>query len=510
MLIAAGLVLVLRYLWYMDDAFVYFRYAENFAVLGRGLVYNHGDFVEGFTSPLWVLLLSAGRALGLAFPVVVTAVAVAAYLAFGAALVGLNRRLSPVGAPVVDLPLAALALHYGVLCYFSSGLESPLVHLVALGVAWAIVAPRAALPQLVVALAPLVRPELATASAVVWAWSWARTRRFPWRLTAFGALFGGGWMLFRVWYYAELLPVPFHLKDTTWWAQGLAYLSDATWTYGFHLLLPGGLLLLLVARRRGLEARTAERLVMLLVAALVATYVVRVGGDARHFRYLAFPYVLATVSLAGLVETVVGARASRASRVALPAAAVVLAVVTASRYPTQLDEHPALRPAAVAHASDGIQDATTHRGWGLITQVVDSGPESLDEAEVPRGEPFAYHDAVIGPYCVLHYRFLHDRAVHSLGLTEPVLARMDAPAARPGHRPDLMRFAPRLEALRAEHGREPGSWHLALSADDAPDWVADNLAALEVLARRRRNRHDLAENWRLALEPVGVIAVAER
>ena len=40
----------------VDDAFIIFRYADNFA-RGEGLVYNPGEPVEGYTSFSWTLLL---------------------------------------------------------------------------------------------------------------------------------------------------------------------------------------------------------------------------------------------------------------------------------------------------------------------------------------------------------------------------------------------------------------------------------------------------------------------
>src|SRR5690606_23109908 len=43
--------------WTLDDAFISFRYAEHFAD-GLGLVYNPGERVEGYSTFLWVLLLS--------------------------------------------------------------------------------------------------------------------------------------------------------------------------------------------------------------------------------------------------------------------------------------------------------------------------------------------------------------------------------------------------------------------------------------------------------------------
>jgi arabinofuranosyltransferase len=43
--------------WMLDDAFISFRYVENF-VAGHGLVYSIGERVEGYTNFLWIMLLS--------------------------------------------------------------------------------------------------------------------------------------------------------------------------------------------------------------------------------------------------------------------------------------------------------------------------------------------------------------------------------------------------------------------------------------------------------------------
>lgn len=54
-----GLVFVVGCLWVnvtQDDAYITYRYAENF-FRGNGLVYNIGERVEGYTSLLWLLLL---------------------------------------------------------------------------------------------------------------------------------------------------------------------------------------------------------------------------------------------------------------------------------------------------------------------------------------------------------------------------------------------------------------------------------------------------------------------
>ncbi|GMV17418.1 MAG: hypothetical protein AMXMBFR56_56420 [Polyangiaceae bacterium] len=55
---------MLRVAWVSDDGFISARVAAN-AVRGLGLVSNPGERVQGFTNPLWTLLLMPGLRLGL-------------------------------------------------------------------------------------------------------------------------------------------------------------------------------------------------------------------------------------------------------------------------------------------------------------------------------------------------------------------------------------------------------------------------------------------------------------
>jgi arabinofuranosyltransferase len=50
--------------WAAEDAYITFRYAENWA-RGLGPVYNAGERVFGYTSPLWTAWLALGAALGI-------------------------------------------------------------------------------------------------------------------------------------------------------------------------------------------------------------------------------------------------------------------------------------------------------------------------------------------------------------------------------------------------------------------------------------------------------------
>ena len=54
------LILFTKRTWVGEDAFIFFRYVDNL-INGHGLVFNIGERVEGFTSPLWVFFLAGIR-----------------------------------------------------------------------------------------------------------------------------------------------------------------------------------------------------------------------------------------------------------------------------------------------------------------------------------------------------------------------------------------------------------------------------------------------------------------
>jgi hypothetical protein len=66
--LAVAMALLLALLWpvrgYLtDDTFIHLQYARNIAT-GHGFVFNPGEHVYGSTSPLWVMMLATGIALG--------------------------------------------------------------------------------------------------------------------------------------------------------------------------------------------------------------------------------------------------------------------------------------------------------------------------------------------------------------------------------------------------------------------------------------------------------------
>ena len=77
-----GGLFVLLYAWIMDDAYVYFRYVDNWIIHGEGLVWNPGEYVEGFSSPIWPLVLGAFRFLHFDYWFLIRLFAILFFIAF--------------------------------------------------------------------------------------------------------------------------------------------------------------------------------------------------------------------------------------------------------------------------------------------------------------------------------------------------------------------------------------------------------------------------------------------
>ena len=531
--LGVGLFLTLRYAWLMDDAFVFFRYVDNLLFLERGLVFNEGEYVEGFSSPAWTLLLIPLRAAGLNYWLAVRLFGLAAFALFWLLLVALRRAARPSAtAPVVNLPLVFLAPLYPVCCYFTSGMETGLVQVAAGAFALHAFRPRARLPRILIGLAPLARPELAAPLALALAWDWVRGRRFPWLPAAVAAATSGGWLLFRVWYYADLVPNTFHLKDGVRLDWGLAYLHDALVPYGAYplaVLLPA---LTLGLAARGVAVRIPERALLLIQAAVVAAYVVKIGGDGRHYRYLAFPFCLAACASSGLAGQALTSFAPRVRTAGATALGLALMVLFGSRSPRQLSTHPLL--GGVEEERIGvIRDAQYHRAheqigfspWSsgaeteLVTGTLADNLRSANGEPPPEGplslrEEYARYlrevrpnrvpDTRPGGWCHTMWIGFNERWIHKDGLTDAVLAHVAAEPWRPGHYRDQER-APLLRDLMTvqnDFGPRVGAHRAAAEAGRVGPWVAAALPSLEILERRVWGPRTLLESLRLALTSV--------
>lgn len=297
--------------WTSDDGFINFRYVDQIRH-GNGPVFNAGERVEAFTSPLWLALLFV---LDLVLPLRLEWIAVVSGLALTAtglafAGAGASRLWSRVARGGVMLPAGLLVFVAvpPVWDFATSGLDNSL-GVAWLGVSWWALC-RRVFPQgtrqerrattpwatcMLIGLGPLVRPDLGIMSAaflivvMVSEGSWrARVRVAVWAL--FLPL---AYEVFRMAYYAAIVPNTALAKEAgaSEWGRGWDYLVDTVGPYRLWipllLLVPLGLIpLLRLVRAR--ESRLPAVLVAAPVAAgfVHAAYVVRVGGDFMHARML--------------------------------------------------------------------------------------------------------------------------------------------------------------------------------------------------------------------------------
>jgi arabinofuranosyltransferase len=319
-----------------DDAFITFRYARNL-LDGHGLVYNTGERVEGFSSPLHVLLVSAmgwfgldlvavGRGLGLLAAGVITVLAG----------VWAARSLEfPWSIPGAALAAGLVAANPSVAIWSLGGLETTVYAALILACPLPLflgpAGSRAFVGSSVIAaLATWTRPEGAvTFAALTVAFMTSRSVPRRRRLTAIvaGALIFAGvvgiWIVFRVFYYGELLPNTYYVKSaftSSHLVRGWDYLR------GFLAMswVPPAFAFAAIAVARD---RPGARLLGVVLGAQILT-VLLVGGDGLPAYRFLVPAVAPLAVLAALGADVVREWASRLGRaVSWVTAAACLALV---------------------------------------------------------------------------------------------------------------------------------------------------------------------------------------
>jgi hypothetical protein len=279
-----------------DDAYITFRYARNL-VEGRGLVYNPGERVEGYTTPLFAMISAAGIAVlgpdaAYPFAVVVNTLAMIAALVLFART--LRLQLSTRYVFAASLLFAAFTPFWWAIW---SGMETAVV-LLFFVLAWSALTHFGRRPQrrYLVALAAacallvLVRADgfVGVFFIVSWAALSGRRREFLWA-GATGAAGLAAITLWRLIYYDLPLPNTFYVKVAGGLDQRLAY-AFREFQY-FRALIPYvlvavvGLVPVAIRSLRARPLRLAVDFEPFFAAGWLA-YWFYVGGDIFGMRFL--------------------------------------------------------------------------------------------------------------------------------------------------------------------------------------------------------------------------------
>jgi hypothetical protein len=343
-----------RYFPLLDDAMVSMRYARHL-VQGHGFVWNLGDPpLEGFTNPLWTLVMAAVHLLPLPqyrMTLAVQAIGAAILLALLVTVFRLaiwlrppaaaapNAKSEPTGA---GAPLVAMILAggYGPLVYWTlEGMEVGLLALIVTIAAAALVTGRRlALAYALLGVGTFVRTDFL---AVLLAFALAGALLDPGRRRAHLGL-GLGIAIAaatlqtgaRLLYFHDPLPNTYYLK-LTGYPTGLRVARGA-WVLLTTIARSNGLLLALPLAAIAFESGEARRRQLLLLTPLFAqaAYSVWVGGDAWEGtipcnRYLAVATPLLFVAAARPIARLAAWLDPRARMGAAPALALAVGVALA-------------------------------------------------------------------------------------------------------------------------------------------------------------------------------------
>jgi hypothetical protein len=209
--------------WIVDDAGISLAYARNLAT-GHGLVSQPGvPPVEGYSNPMWVLLLAFGFLLTPLSPLVLVKLIAAALiiLTFVVYLTVLSEKLTN-GEFIALLGLCLVSIQTSIVIWCASGLENPLTLLLTGMLLSALVSSvpdsdrAAGLAGCSVAMLALTRPE-----GIIYAWLYPATllrsdtprrRRAFWNYLASILFLILPYFVLRLLYFRRLLPNPYYAK----------------------------------------------------------------------------------------------------------------------------------------------------------------------------------------------------------------------------------------------------------------------------------------------------------
>ncbi len=291
--------LILTHAWMTDDAYFSFRSVDNF-INGHGLTWNITERVQGFTHPLWVLLLSAAYLF--TREIYLTSIVVSLLLALALVSLILSRIGKTAWHGLAGVFLLCLSTAF--IDYSTSGLENPLTHML-LGIfLWIFLrherhSDNLFLLSLVAGLAAFNRLDtiLFYAPALLYVWWRSKNKLTALVDTTKGFVPLALWEFFSVIYYG--FPFP-----NTYYAKALNYVSSAEeiWA-GLNYLYftlrydPITWVVILGALATAIWQRKARPLLIASGIWLYVVYILQIGGDFMGGRFLSAAYLASTVLL---------------------------------------------------------------------------------------------------------------------------------------------------------------------------------------------------------------------
>lgn len=295
--------------WTCDDIYITLRYISNWFD-GKGIVYNAGEQVEGYTHFLWLLMVAAAGKLGADME---QASVWLGLFSFAAVIFISAWRAKKIG---LMFPVAAMyfCFHHDMAVWATGGLETMFYGLLMLA-AFSIrfqssfsYRNKLLLSGLVCALAVLTRPD----AALLLFWfggqelvflfmnktSFRQTIIKLFTLGIFPILLLTPWLIWKYNYYGDILPNTYYAKSggLSYFSQGWIYLDSYARGYiSVYVALLLGIIGIIVGliKRKNTSSSIIEiplhqqsLSVILFVALYAIVFVAKSGGDYMYARFI--------------------------------------------------------------------------------------------------------------------------------------------------------------------------------------------------------------------------------
>ena len=200
--------------YYIDDAWISFRYAARLAA-GSGLTFDDHEKVLGTSAPLWTLIVAAGDRTGLSTVDAARLAGIVGYVAsvvlcalLAHHLLGGARRGQLAG--ILAASLLLLPIEYRFLAL--SGMESGLAAALGLAAILAFASRRPVLAGMLAGLAVVNKLDALMLLVALLGVAYVVERRPPLRTAATALAVIAPWVVFATWYFGSPLPQSFRAK----------------------------------------------------------------------------------------------------------------------------------------------------------------------------------------------------------------------------------------------------------------------------------------------------------
>ena len=277
-----------RYYALFDDAMISMRYAKNLAS-GYGLVWNpHGERVEGFSNPLWVLFMSIFHLLPISTSKIslVVQVSGALFLTVNLFFIRLIALEITNDKWIALLSVFLTAFYYSLNNWGLQGMEVSLLTLLISVAMWITIKNLnhnkfSIIPYLLLGVATWLRMDAGVVYAALFLFLLSfnaqyRKQHGIWGLSIM-VIFVVSQTLLRYWYFGDLLPNTYYLKMTgipLWFriGHGIYVFWQSIWNSNWVFFV--------IALSTFFLHRNRLMLLLLMAFAFQCLYSIYVGGDA--------------------------------------------------------------------------------------------------------------------------------------------------------------------------------------------------------------------------------------